>query len=90
MQSRARQLAYKRLLELNEEGAKVDIVDDPHAFRCFIEAATEEDVLVGSFRTFEAQTAFKNLPEPARAAFKVAVDARLALLRGAAGSEEFA
>ena len=83
MQSRARAMADHRRRELNNAGAGIDMVDDPHAFRCFIEAERDAEAIVGTFATFKRQAAWVGLTAPAQAAFEEAVKGRLAFLASA-------
>ena len=90
-QHRARVIAYQRLRELNEGGYRFDFLNDAHAFRCYVEAEDEADVLAVNFLAFKTSPPWNALPEPARKTFVDAVDARCALLRaGETPPENFA
>ena len=86
MRSRSRAMAYFRLEELNREsleagnGMVCDFLDDPQAFRCYLEAEGEADAIVGNLRAFKASRVGMGLAPAALAAFDQAAKTRLAEL----------
>lgn len=90
-QARARMLAYGRIEELNARGAKIDVLTDAHAFRCYVEAEASGETLAGMFATFKKQAAWAGLTADAQRAFEGAVGRRIAALQSIAeNAGEFA
>ena len=78
--SRARALAYNRLREVEP---RFDFLTDPHAFRCYVEAESDVDAIVGNFNAFKRLAVWAGLNEAARTTFEEGVKARLAVLAAA-------
>lgn len=90
-QQKARVIAYRRLVELNEKGLGYDYLKSAHAFRCYIEAEEDAEALGYNFQTFKTLPPWNALPLAARDNFVAAVDARVAVLRaGSTPPENFA
>lgn len=97
MKSRARAMAYFRLSELNTaalkagDGMVLDFLDDPHAFRCYLEAEASAVSIVGNLRAFKASRVGMGLSPDALAAFDKAATSRLAdLAKISTNAGEFA
>lgn len=80
-QGRARIIAYRRIEELNAKGLKFDVLTDPHAFRCYVEAEENDEALVGMFTAFKRQAAWVGLTAEAQAAFEGAVRTRISTIQ---------
>lgn len=90
--SRARTIAYFRWSELRDQNVDTglkDFLDDPHAMRCYLEAETDAEAIVGNMRVFEASELYKALALEAMTAFQRAAQVRIAALTSASKSEDF-
>lgn len=86
-QAAARVAAYRRRLELLNEGKdRTDVLACPHLFRCYVEAEEDGAALEGNWRAFSRDPVFTGLPAPAQQAFAGAVSGRLAALGANAGA----
>lgn len=88
-QSTARKIAYARLRELNAGGYSFDFIDDPQAFRCYIEVETDEAVMRANRDAMARGEAFMNLNTDAKIAMDRAFDTRVAALRGSVQPTEY-